>query len=148
MGFYDAGVHVTADVLFGALQVPVSEVRFHIRAQRGLGRTHRNHVVEPVAPMDVHVMGYRAQTVRRIQIAIAPHMREPAPQAFPFIRGQNAAQVVEISRFSMCNFAEDSIPHHAEDHHLSRAITAVLENDAMLASGLGSIDEVPALLQC
>src|ERR1035438_9581988 len=48
----------------------------------------------------------------------------------------------------MSNFAEDSIPYHAEDHHLGRAITAVLENDAMLASNLGSIDEVPALLQC
>src|ERR1022692_2972923 len=84
LGFYDAGVHVTADVPFGALRVPVSEVRFHIRAQRSLGRTHRNHVVEPVAAMDVHVMGHRAQSVRRIQIAIALDMGKTAPQAFPF----------------------------------------------------------------
>jgi len=28
LGFYDAGVHVTADILFGALRVAVSEVRF------------------------------------------------------------------------------------------------------------------------
>ena len=54
-------------------------------------------------------MGDRAQSVRRIQIAIALHMREAAPQAFPFIRGQNAAQVVEIGRFSMRDFAEKSV---------------------------------------
>src|SRR5438552_10738453 len=148
LGFYDAGVHVTADILFGALGVSISEVRFHICAQRGLGRTHRNHVVEPIATMDVHVMGYWAQSVRRIQIAIALDMREPAPQAFPFTRSQNTAQVVEISPLSMRDFAEESITHHAQDHHLSRAITAVLQDDAMLASSLRRIDEVPALLQC
>src|SRR2546427_13265361 len=98
--------------------------------------------------MDVHVMGYRAQSMRRIQIAIALHMRNPAPPAFPFTRGQNAAQVVEISRLSMRDFAEKSVPRHVQHHHLGRAITAVFQNDAMLASSLGSTDKVPALLQC
>src|SRR6266545_1766334 len=98
--------------------------------------------------MDIHVMGHWAQSVRRIQIAIALDMRKPAPQAFPFNRGQNAAQVVEIGRLSMRDFTKESVTHHAQDHHLGGGITAVLQNDAVLASSLGSIDEVPALLQC
>ena len=119
-GLDDAGVHVTADIFFRALRVALREIRFHIRAQRGLARTHRNHVIEPVAAMDVHVMRDRAQSVRRIQIAIALHVRKSAPQAFPFTRSQNAAQVVEICRLAMRDFAEHSVPHHAQDHHLGR----------------------------
>src|SRR5580658_10257932 len=97
--------------------------------------------------MDVHVMGHRAQSVRGIQIAIALHMGKAAPLAFAFTRGQNSAQVVQVSRLAMRDFAEKTIPHHAEDHHLVRAVTAVLEDNAMLARSLGSIDDFPALLQ-
>ena len=148
LGFDDAGVHVTANVVLGALRVAVREIRFHICAQRGLRRTHRNHVVEPVAAVDVHVMSHGAESVRRVQVAIALHMRKAAPQPFAFIRRQNAAQVVEIGRFPMRDFSEESVPHHAQHHHLVSAITAVLQNDAMLASGLRGVDDVPAFLQC
>ena len=56
LGLNNARIHVAANVLFGTLRVPVCEVRFDIRAQRGFARTHRNHVIKPVAAMDVHVM--------------------------------------------------------------------------------------------
>src|SRR3984893_14485825 len=47
----------------------------------------------------------------------------------------------------MRDFAKESATYHAQDHHLGRTIAAVLQNDAMLASGFRSLDEVPALLQ-
>ena len=75
-------------------------------------------------------------------------MRGPAPQAFSLTRRQNAAQVVEISRLAVGDFAEKSITNHTQDHHFVRAITTILQNDAVLASGFGGIDEIPALLQC
>ena len=47
----------------------------------------------------------------------------------------------------MRNLAEESVSHHFEYHHLVCAVAAVLENDAMLASSLGGIHQVPAFLQ-
>src|SRR5579872_4212694 len=118
LGFDDAGVHVATDILFGALRISFRKVRLYISAQRGLGRTHRHHIVKPVSAMDVHVMGDGAESVRRIQMAIALHVRKPPPQAFPFARGQNAPKIVEIRRLSMRDLTEESIPHHAQNHHL------------------------------
>src|ERR1051326_4391586 len=70
-----------------------------------------------------------------------------SPHAFPFSRGQNATQVVEIGRLSVGDFAEETILHHAQHHHLGIAIAAVFQNDAMLARRFRGIDNIPALLQ-
>src|SRR5882724_11305509 len=130
-----------------SLWIPVRELGLYVGTQRRLGGTHRNHVVESVAPMDIHIMRNRPQPVRRVEVAISFHMRKPPPQAFAFVLCQNGAQVVEISCLSMSNFPEDTIPHHAQHHHLGVTVTAVLQDDAMLASSLGSVDNVPTLLQ-
>jgi hypothetical protein len=47
----------------------------------------------------------------------------------------------------MCDGAEHSIADHVEDHHFGFAIAAVLQDEAVLASGFGSIHNVPAFLQ-
>src|SRR4051812_27414774 len=93
-------------------------------------------------------MSYWAQSVRGIKVSIALHMRNPAPQALSFIRSQNAAQIVQICRLSVSDFAENSVTHHVQDHHLGRTITAVFQDDTMPASGFGSIDQFPTFLQC
>ena len=55
---------------------------------------------------------------------------------------------MEISRLSVRDFTEESVTHHAQDHHLAGAITAIFQKDAVLASGFGGIDQVPALFEC
>src|SRR5581483_1707460 len=80
-GLDDAGVHVAADVFLRALGVALGKILLDETAQRSLGRAYRNHVVEPVAPVNVHVMRHRAQSMGGIDIAITLHMRNPAPQA-------------------------------------------------------------------
>src|SRR3954462_14980562 len=98
--------------------------------------------------MDVHVMRHGPEAMRRIQIPVALHVRESSPQPFSLARCKNAAQIVEISRFSMSNLAEESIAQHLQNHHLGGPLAAVLKNDAVPASGFGGIHQVPALLQC
>src|SRR5271169_5617255 len=54
---------------------------------------------------------------------------------------------MEIRSFTMRDLAEDAFAHHAQHHHLDIPVATILQNDAMLSRGLGSINDIPALLQ-
>src|SRR5204863_9179634 len=53
--------------------------------------------------------------------------------------------IVKISAFGVRKLAEHSVLHHSQHHHFGCAITAVLENKAVLACDFGGIHRFPTL---
>src|SRR5512134_331054 len=87
---------------------------------------HRHQVVEPVAAIHVEPLRHRTQAVRRIQVAVAADGMAHPPVPLVEIGELELAQIVEVAALGVQQLAEQSLPHHVEDHHLGAVVAAVL----------------------
>ena len=112
-----------------------------------LRRAHGDHVVEPIAAIDVQVQGHRAESVGRVQVPVALRVMRAAPQSFVPGLEEDRAQVVVVGRAAVLELTEQSRAHHLQHQQLVVAVVAVLHHDAVPARPLRRVDELPAILE-
>ena len=117
------------------------------RLQPARRTAHRHEVLEAIAAVDVHAVGDRPETVRRIEVAVDLLRPLAPPQALTPVRKLDAPQVVQVAALGVKDLPEEPLPHHVEDHHLGTAVVAVLHHHAVLAVFLRGLDELPAVVQ-
>src|SRR5258705_54241 len=141
-----ADVHVTQDVLLLPLWGALGEMLAGVQLQSPGGGARRDQRGEAIAAIDVHAVGDRTQSVRRVEIAVAFHRMRAAPQPLTFAAELYRTQVVHVPALGVQDFAEHALADHVEDHHLHPAVVAVLHHDAVLPVLLGVLDESPAVI--
>jgi hypothetical protein len=84
--FDERRVEVAGDVLFRLTGIAGLEMSFAVLIEAALRRAHRDHVEKTVAAVDAHVIGYGAEAVRWIEVAVALGVDGATPQAFSLVR--------------------------------------------------------------
>src|SRR5262245_28186521 len=80
-----AGVVVASLIDLFPLQIACGHMVFTIALQSKMSRTHRYNVIEPIAPVDVHVHCHRTKTMSGIEVAITECVMTSTPQTFVFV---------------------------------------------------------------
>ena len=140
------GVQVTGHVLL----LPARRVlRLMLGApvrQAGLGRAHRDDVLEAVAAIDVHERSHGAESVRRIEVAVALRVMRATPEPFITCLEQDFAQVVIVGGTTMLDLTKQAGAHHVQHQQLVVAVAAVLQHDAVASRLLRRLHQLPAIV--
>src|SRR5689334_10340951 len=101
LGSDDARVDVARRVLLLPPYVGLREGLPHVFRKVRLKRAHGDEAVKGVAVVDSHIVGNRAKSMGRIEIAIADHVRNPSPEALTLLLRQDPAEVMDIGGFAV-----------------------------------------------
>ena len=140
-----------------------------VRGECGLGvglkvelvGLERHEVVEAIAAVNVHVPADRPKAVGRVLVALVGDVVAEAPEVpvrrnlvllvpsraalYP-VAVVVAPEVVDVRALGMDEVAELAEAAEVERKHLDFAVAAVLELHAVALEPLGSLDELPALI--
>ncbi len=139
-------VHVAQRVRLPAARIVRLE-RFLIKLEPARRAAHGDEILQAIAAIDVHALRDRTESVRGIEIAVAPHRVRAAPQAFAVRRELHAAQVVQIAALAVQNLSEQPAPDEIETEHLRPVVAAILHHHAVAEMFLRVFDELPALVE-
>ena len=106
---------------------------------------HRHEVVHLIAAVDIQQLAGRAEAVRGIDVAAVRLVEVEAPVALVII--PVGFEVVNIGAFGVEYLAEQPVLSHVERRQLEEVIDTVLEHHAVALCLLGSVDQLPALVE-
>ena len=143
-GFADGGVDVTADEFKASAFVSGREFSAGVFGACPRRAADAGHEVEPVSPVDIHVVGDGAEAVGGIEIPVPLGVVVGAPgSGSVFDLLHLPAKIVDVGGFSVEEFAEQSEAAHMEDEELFTAVVDVLEHHAVSLGFFGNVHDGP-----
>jgi hypothetical protein len=146
LGLDEARVDVAEDVTLFRLRRVRPERRHGVFMEAARRGAQRDEIIEGIAAVDVHALGHRPETVRRIEVAVELLGPGPPPQPLAFARELDAAEVMEVAGLAVEDLAEDAFADEIERHELDPVVAAVLHHLAVLLVLFGRFDQGPTVL--